>query len=244
MNSYIRDQQVKSLDYFTLGFSSENFDESKFALRNGGSKSAKQQIVSFDGISHQFLADHINEFMDAPISDPGMVAFAAICSEVTSTHKVILTGDGADELLRGYTIFKYFNFANLVMSLLHFLNPSISKCLITKLLNKEDDGYLGTNQLFLRLLIGSLQKSEDRFAIAMSNSFLHSFLMPESMEPKFKIRTNFVTNSLLVVISEYCIQFFCFQKSSILQKLLSNSNGQHTLAVFEGGGFLKEAACP
>jgi len=189
MNSYIRDQQVKSLDSFTLGFSSENFDESKFALRNGGSKSAKQHIVSFDGISHQFLADHINEFMDAPISDPGVIAFAAICSEVTSTHKVILTGDGADELLRGYTIFKYFNFAKLVMSLLHFLNPPIRKRLITKLLNKEDDRYLGTNQLFLRLLIGSLQRSEDRFAIAMSNSFLHSFLMPESMEPKFKIRT-------------------------------------------------------
>ncbi|WP_426850852.1 asparagine synthetase B family protein [Candidatus Planktophila vernalis] len=189
MNSYISDQQVKSLDSFTLGFSSENFDESKFALRNKGSKNAKQHIISFDGISHQFLSDHINEFMDAPISDPGVIAFAAICSEVSSTHKVILTGDGADELLRGYTIFKYFNLANLLMSLLHFLNPQRRKRLITMLLTKEDDGYLGIIQLFLRLLIGSLQKSEDRFAIAISNTFLHSFLMPESIEPKFNIRT-------------------------------------------------------
>ena len=189
MNSYVRNHQVDRIDTFTLGFESQNFDESKFILTDETLHRDSQHKISFDNINYQFLSNHINEFMDGPISDPGVIAFAAICSEVSHTHRVILTGDGADELLRGYTVFKYYTFAKYTMQALQIVNAPIKRAIIALMLNVKDREYLGKKQLLLRLLIGSLQRPEYRFAIALSNTFLHSYFLPNMLEEKFKIMT-------------------------------------------------------
>ena len=56
------------------------------------------------------LPETINS-IEGPSAHGGFVALRLLCKEISKTHKVVITGEGADEFFGGYT--KYNKFVNL-----------------------------------------------------------------------------------------------------------------------------------
>lgn len=80
--------------------------------------------------------------MDVPIFDSGCLSLYTISKAVSKHNKVALTGDGGDELFRGYSIFKHSLILNLMANLpSKFLIEAMSE-IFTKKFNSGEQ-YLG-----------------------------------------------------------------------------------------------------
>jgi len=181
----------RNIPTLTLGFKESEFDESK-DLNFLNTTAARIHIdINFADLDHVPLVQHINKFMDSPISDPGLIAFSALCSAVPKDVKVILTGDGGDELLRGYSIFRFYYLSKFAMWLIHLLGPKLGRLLAGRILESQDSAYLGFKQKLLRLTIGSLQQPKDRFSVAISSTYLHSYFFSGTSCDKFAIESKY-----------------------------------------------------
>ena len=99
----VSDQPVKT---FSIGFSEEGrVDETGFARQVARAHGTEHHEVDCTASSVQALPRLIHHF-DEPFADPIIVPTYEV-SELASRHvKVVLTGEGADELFGGYTRFR------------------------------------------------------------------------------------------------------------------------------------------
>ncbi|ONI45424.1 asparagine synthase (glutamine-hydrolyzing) [Candidatus Epulonipiscioides gigas] len=91
---------------FTVGFNNEKYNEISYAKE----LSAQIGIENFSKIitkeEYWEVLPEIQYFMDEPLADPSCVALYFV-SKLASEHvKVVLSGEGADELFGGYNIYK------------------------------------------------------------------------------------------------------------------------------------------
>lgn len=105
----------RNIDTFTIGFESKEYDESKHA----------KKIANYLGTSHHEIilqkkqiiqaATNIHNIYDEPFADSSQIP-TYLVSEFASNHvKVVLSGDGGDELFAGYN--RYFMGSNLKYSM-------------------------------------------------------------------------------------------------------------------------------
>lgn len=90
---------------FTAGFKSDKFDETKFAeniVRHLGVQNTKMviDIEDFEAL-YDTMIDHYGE----PHNDFSFIPTYAICREAVKSYKVMVSGDGADEIFCGYPRF-------------------------------------------------------------------------------------------------------------------------------------------
>ncbi len=102
-------QMEQQLQTFSIGFDDPKYDESPFAK-----KAAKRfnthhhhQIVDSDMLSHWPLAIY---HCDQPHGDVSFLPTHAVSNLASQHLKVVLTGDGADELFAGYDKYKRVRF--------------------------------------------------------------------------------------------------------------------------------------
>lgn len=112
--SKVSGQQIKT---FTVGFDSETFDES-FPARLVAKKYATDHSeIRLPSRLDDLLPEIVNAY-DEPFADPSAVPTFAVAKAASSHIKVILNGEGADELFGGYRrhqAMKYLvNIANLI----------------------------------------------------------------------------------------------------------------------------------
>ena len=97
----LREKKENEITTYSVGFSDEKFDERKYA----------KEISDIFGTNHkEFLVEPnlkddleriINNY-DEPFADPSMIPTYYLAKEVSKHVKVVLGGDGADEMLGGY----------------------------------------------------------------------------------------------------------------------------------------------
>lgn len=95
-------QQVTS---FSVGFAESSFNELPFARQVARTLELDliEDVLGFDAVE---LLPKISRFMDEPTADSSMIA-VYLLSKMTSQHlKVVLSGDGADEILAGYETYR------------------------------------------------------------------------------------------------------------------------------------------
>ncbi|MEO7045188.1 MAG: asparagine synthase (glutamine-hydrolyzing) [Ferruginibacter sp.] len=103
-------QQSSNLNAFTVSFYDENFDESHYAKRV-----AKQYGINYNEIkvnANDFAGsiDKWIETQDDIVGDPSSLLMYKISQFASSlNYRVLLAGEGADELFAGYNSYKYFN---------------------------------------------------------------------------------------------------------------------------------------
>ena len=140
-----------NLESFTLAFNSSAYSEAKNAIKTAKHLELKHEIVD---ISLEELAENVDqvlESMDIPIFDSGALSLFSLCKKIALTQKVSLTGDGGDELFRGYSIYSHILTLNMLSRVP--LNPlfSVYSKYIDWLSNKKDK-YLGPELKFKRAL--------------------------------------------------------------------------------------------
>ncbi len=91
---------------FTTGFEREGFSEIDVAVASAEAIGARHvtKVVS----PQEFVAalPEIVWYLDEPVADPALVPLFFVAREARKHVKVVLSGEGADELFGGYTIYR------------------------------------------------------------------------------------------------------------------------------------------
>jgi asparagine synthase (glutamine-hydrolysing) len=95
--------QIKA---YSLGFSEKSFDETDKARVIAAKLKIPHRIIAFDDTWLDAMADYAIEVSD-PIADSSILATRLLCREVAKRQKVVLSGDGADELFAGYELYRF-----------------------------------------------------------------------------------------------------------------------------------------
>ncbi|MCB9917081.1 MAG: asparagine synthase (glutamine-hydrolyzing) [Planctomycetes bacterium] len=100
----MRRSGVEQIETFTMGFDRESFDESPYAAlvaeRYGTKHHADRAAAQIDNILTVIIA-HAED----PLADNSMIPFYFLSEQVRRRVTVALSGDGADELLAGYSTY-------------------------------------------------------------------------------------------------------------------------------------------
>lgn len=96
----------EKLSSFSIGFEETSFDESRYfneVAEIFGTNHTEKILSSSDCLG---LLDEIYDRLDEPLGDSSLVPSFLMCKTASAEVKVVLGGDGADELFAGYDPFK------------------------------------------------------------------------------------------------------------------------------------------
>lgn len=90
---------------FTVGFEDNGYSEIEYAKNFSEGIGIKNisKVISKEEFFENF--PHIQYHMDEPLADPAAVALYFVCNLASQYVKVVLSGEGADELFGGYRIY-------------------------------------------------------------------------------------------------------------------------------------------
>ena len=114
-------EQGVSPKCFHMSFQQESFDESPFAQLL--SQHLKLPLTQFSANVNEDDLVEISKHLEEPTADASSLAMFQLCKKTSEHVKVVLSGDGADEILAGYNTYSATQLARL------FKNP-ISKFLL------------------------------------------------------------------------------------------------------------------
>lgn len=158
---------------FTVGFDNEKYNEISYAKE----LSKEIGIENFHKVispeEYWDVLPKVQYFMDEPLADPAAVALYFV-SQLASEHvKVVLSGEGADELFGGYNIYK-----EPVDNARYRSLPKVLRACLGKLAMAMPIDFKGKN-----FLIRGGQDIEDRF---IGNAYMFS---PKERKELLKITT-------------------------------------------------------
>lgn len=144
--SALQTRSSKLINTYTVGFDVSSYDESKYA----------KHIADYLGTNHTtltFTLSELKEFIptlstifDEPFGDSSQLPMLAISKLISKHHKVVLSGDGADEFFGGYSRYlksnRLRNLSKLIpISFLDIRNDNLTKHSLRIIENML--GYLG-----------------------------------------------------------------------------------------------------
>ena len=91
---------------FTTGFEREGYSEIDVAAESAEAIGAKHITKVVTPEEYAEAIPKIMWYLDNPVADPSLVPLYFIAAEARKHVKVVLSGEGADELFGGYTIYK------------------------------------------------------------------------------------------------------------------------------------------
>lgn len=157
--AFLRENGVDSINTFTLRFDRHSYDESEYA---------RDVAQRFQTVHHEFqtpeltydVLQEIVDSLDEPFGDPSYIP-TYFLSKFTSEHvKVILSGDGGDEILGGYK--RYFIYSRWkILSLLPPIKANFIKNLPLEI-NKKS-------------LIGKIQGVSEALSMGYWGAYLMRF---------------------------------------------------------------------
>jgi asparagine synthase (glutamine-hydrolysing) len=95
------EQSADPIDTFSIGFQSDRFDESDHARYVADHFGTNHRTVDIDLSSMDLFGDLVQHYGE-PLADPAVLPTLALSRYTSQEVKVVLSGEGADELLGGY----------------------------------------------------------------------------------------------------------------------------------------------
>jgi asparagine synthase (glutamine-hydrolysing) len=96
----------RRLDCFTIGFDEASFDESRYALQVSQALGIKQHIKVFKVPEMLQAVQRLPDILDEPLADPSILPMYLLSQFASEKTKVVLSGDGGDELFAGYQTYQ------------------------------------------------------------------------------------------------------------------------------------------
>ncbi|AQA24835.1 asparagine synthase [Rhodococcus sp. MTM3W5.2] len=91
---------------FTTGFEREGYSEVDVAAESAAAIGAKHVVKVVSPTEFANAIPEIIWYLDDPVADPALVPLYFVAKEARKHVKVVLSGEGADELFGGYTIYR------------------------------------------------------------------------------------------------------------------------------------------
>lgn len=91
---------------FTTGFEREGYSEVDVAAESAAAIGARHVVKVVSPSEFAAAIPEIIWYLDDPVADPALVPLWFVAKEARKHVKVVLSGEGADELFGGYTIYR------------------------------------------------------------------------------------------------------------------------------------------
>ena len=91
---------------FSMGFASVSHDESPYAQKVANQIRSSHHHFRFDEESFRSLLPQVAAALDEPVGDQAQVPLYWLCQEARRHVKVVLSGEGADEVFAGYSYYR------------------------------------------------------------------------------------------------------------------------------------------
>jgi asparagine synthase (glutamine-hydrolysing) len=98
-------QETDNIRTFSIGFQDETIDESAKARTVAETFGTEHTELTVDLSDMSTFADVVQQFGE-PLADPAMLPTAILANRASEDLKVVMTGEGADELFGGYTRYR------------------------------------------------------------------------------------------------------------------------------------------
>ena len=161
----------KKIETFSIGFTQNEYDESVYAKKVSNYLGTNHNEYMIDPESLYSIFDKVIDVYDEPFADSSQIP-SIILSEFAKTKvKVVLTGDGADELFGGYNRYIY---TNKIYFFLKFIPIYLQKKMNLYLFNSAKSINLATKIInsinFTKYKIPQLKDKIEKFSIILKNS--------------------------------------------------------------------------
>jgi asparagine synthase (glutamine-hydrolysing) len=123
-------QWKETLRTFTVSFSDRSYDEGTFAARTAHWLGSVHHVVSADRSALCGALDSLAEHLDEPLGDPAVLPTFLLAKEARKHVKVLLGGEGADELFGGYPTYLGHLLANRYRQLPRWLRTRILRPMV------------------------------------------------------------------------------------------------------------------
>ena len=100
--TFFASQQIKNLHSFSVSFSDQKHDESKYAKRVSKLLGTNHHEIVCSPETVKPLLKRWGGIIDEPVCDAAMIPTYLLSQEAAKFVKVVLTGEGADEIFGGY----------------------------------------------------------------------------------------------------------------------------------------------
>ncbi|MFC1643536.1 asparagine synthase (glutamine-hydrolyzing) [Chlamydiota bacterium] len=152
---------------FSIGFSEKTYNELEFAsvIAKHFNTDHKEYIVKPSELIS--LMDMIIDHFDEPFADSSAIPTYIVSKLAANDVKMVLSGDGGDELFGGYDRYKAFSFSKKHSKLLSPLNTSVFRKIINVL--PENTSVHGKTKRIKRFINGLKYKDLERYIYWMTH---------------------------------------------------------------------------
>lgn len=160
---------------FTVGFSEEKYSEIQDAKAFAESIHMKNDSKKIEPDEYWDCLSDAMYYMDEPVADPAAIALYFLSREAAKKVKVVLSGEGSDELFGGYNIYceplEYTGFDKLPLALRRALGRFAERCLPRSMKGRGflmrhgktlEERYIGNANIFTEREAQKLLKSKTR----------------------------------------------------------------------------------
>jgi asparagine synthase (glutamine-hydrolysing) len=169
----------QALECFSVSLDEPSFDESPYALEVAQSLGIRRHLRVFDAQDMLRAVEKLPDILDEPLADPSVVPLYLLSQFASERMKVVLSGDGGDELFAGYQTYQAHKLVTYYDALPAFLKSTL-KAMGTSL--PVSHRYLSPDFKIKQFLKGVGVSSEIRFFLwrgAFSNTEKKELLRPE-----------------------------------------------------------------
>jgi asparagine synthase (glutamine-hydrolysing) len=142
----------RTMQSFTFS-SGDEFDEASIAENNAKKLGLDHHIVSINANELQLIVEDMAVVNDQPFCDSSQIPTYLICREASKSLKVLIGGDGADELFFGYNRYQFVKNIG--------LKSGLNKALIRSLMNIVGDSL--DSSLLMKNAIGKFISHDPNF---------------------------------------------------------------------------------
>ena len=104
-------QAKEQLECFSIGFDEPSFDESPYSKQVARALGIQHHLKIFHSADMLELLQRLPDIIDEPLADPSIVPLYMLSRFAADKVKVVLSGDGGDELFAGYQTYQAVKFA-------------------------------------------------------------------------------------------------------------------------------------
>ena len=169
----------ENLQCFSIGFEEASFDESRYAQQVARSLGIKHHLKVFRAQEMLHMVERLPEILDEPLADPSILPLYLLSQFAAEHMKVVLSGDGGDELFAGYQTYQAHKLVTIYDALPGFVKESVKAFAFRLPVSHK---YLSLDFKIKQFLKGVGVSSEVRFFLwrgAFSNAERHALLRPE-----------------------------------------------------------------
>jgi len=132
--SLMNDFDIKNIKTFSVGWDlGDDFNEFKYSRQvSNNFKTEHYEYIMNENIFMDAFDEYLH-FMDEPVTEAAAISLYKL-SGLTREHvKVVLSGEGADEVFGGYPIYKFFKYLDMYKKLPRSIRSSVINPIISKL---------------------------------------------------------------------------------------------------------------